>query len=759
MSNDPNILVLRDVEHRLREFLEKDENQVQTVHSATPRTGHVTEFADGVARISGLEDVRVGSRVLFPQSTVRAKNVDESEPVIYGMVVDIDEYDVGCLVFGEERFIKEADFVTLDAYKPLAQAGAGFRDGVDFHSIIDTERNGGSGEPVTIMVSDEMLGTVVDPLGHRLADDCSPGGNGTPWRGVAMPLERASLGIIHRQKIESPLLTGITAVDTMLPIGCGQRMLIIGDRSTGKTSIAVDTIKNQVDDNTISVYVAIGKKASEVKLLQNELVAEQGRKKLRYVIVAAMANDPAPLIYVAPFAGMAIAEYFRDIGKKVIIVFDDLTRHAAAYRQISLILKRPPGREAFPGDVFYLHSRLLERACQPGGEVLEVRLRTMIENNGKCAADLKLEEIYAPYFADGTDGIAKQLKATGSLTALPIIETKQSDYSAYIPTNVISITDGQVYLDSALFLEGQLPAVNVGISVSRVGTSAQPPFMKLVARKLRTSLASFRDQEKFAKYGVTDDAVQRTIRWGRVTLAMLKQGRNARPLLEQIVATFLVSVSPFNLVWENVHFFMDDYIPEPNEETLQNPKAFGEKIGGKKCPPINDVKGYVLKIMDLKTLEDHSPKEIPEELCYLDPLVYGISKPDTSMRDLVGNPVNNKDIEDMKMRLKQFVSFVKLTNGICIMDDQQLSLGGLLETCNLEFKKITFMFEEKPIEIELKEVDKNIQRDQLSKDDKEKLEKNEEENRSKVDHVKYLGLALLDIYARRFFTQKQATIV
>jgi len=399
--------------------------------------GEVIEIGDGVARVSGLENVMSSELVELPNG-------------IFGMALNLEDDNVGLVLFGETRLVKEGD---------LAKR---------------------TGRVVDVPVGDAMLGRVVNPLGQPID---GKGPIETPHK---LPIERKALGVMARQPVTEPLQTGVKAVDSMIPIGRGQRELIIGDRQTGKTAVAIDTIINQkythkTDNPVYCIYVAIGQKASTVASLVGELEANGAMEYT--TVVTANASDPAPMQYIAPYAGAAMGEYFRDGGKHALIVYDDLSKQAVAYRQMSLVLRRPPGREAFPGDVFYLHSRLLERAS-------------------KLSDDL----------------------GGGSLTALPIIETQEGDVSAYIPTNVISITDGQIYLETNLFNSGIRPAIDVGLSVSRVGGNAQIKAMKSVAGTLRLDLAQYRELEAFAKFGSDLD---------KSTMAQLIRGERMVEILKQ----------------------------------------------------------------------------------------------------------------------------------------------------------------------------------------------------------------------------------
>ncbi|MGY8781491.1 MAG: F0F1 ATP synthase subunit alpha [Fidelibacterota bacterium] len=416
----------------LREQIEKFDGSVDVAE-----VGEVIQVGDGVARVSGLENVMSSELVELPNG-------------VFGMALNLEEDNVGLVLFGESRLVKEGD---------LAKR---------------------TGRVVEVPVGSAMLGRIVNPLGQPID------GKGKIDTPHTLPIERKALGVMARQPVTEPLQTGIKAIDSMIPIGRGQRELIIGDRQTGKTAIAIDTIINQAythktDNPVYCIYVAIGQKASTVAALVQELEANGAMEYT--TVVAANASDPAPTQYIAPYSGAAMGEYFRDNGKHALIVYDDLSKQAVAYRQMSLVLRRPPGREAFPGDVFYLHSRLLERAS-------------------KLSDDL----------------------GGGSLTALPIIETQEGDVSAYIPTNVISITDGQIYLETNLFNSGIRPAIDVGLSVSRVGGNAQIKAMKSVAGTLRLDLAQYRELEAFAKFGSDLD---------KATLAQLTRGERMVEILKQ----------------------------------------------------------------------------------------------------------------------------------------------------------------------------------------------------------------------------------
>ena len=394
--------------------------------------GTVLEVGDGIARVFGLDNVQAGELVEFPGS-------------ITGMALNLQEDNVGVVIFGDDRGIKEGDEVKR------------------------TERI------AEIPVGEGLLGRVVDPLGNPID------GKGPIESSDTRLIETIAPGIVARKSVHQPMQTGLKAIDSMVPIGRGQRELIIGDRQTGKTAIAVDTIINQKGGDMICIYVGIGQKRSTMAQIVQRLENEGAMEHT--IVVSSTASEPAPLQFLAPYSGVSIGEYFRDQGKHVLCVYDDLSKQAVAYRQLSLLLRRPPGREAYPGDVFYLHSRLLERAC-------------------KLNDDL----------------------GAGSLTALPIIETQAGDVSAYIPTNVISITDGQIFLSTDLFNSGVRPAINVGLSVSRVGGAAQVKAMKQVAGTLRLDLAQYREKEAFAQFGSDlDQATQKQLARGQRLVEILKQ--------------------------------------------------------------------------------------------------------------------------------------------------------------------------------------------------------------------------------------------
>ena len=434
--------------------------------------GTVLEVSDGVARIYGLENAEANELLEFDNG-------------IKAVVMNLEEDNVGVVLLGPTDRIKEGDTVKR------------------------------TGRIASIQVGEGMLGRVINPLGETLDGFGLSGGETTE-----MPLERKAPGVIFRQPVNQPLQTGLKAIDAMIPIGRGQRELIIGDRQTGKTSIAIDTILNQKTNfdagkPVICIYVAIGQKGSTVAALVNTL-REKGAMDYT-IVVAATAADPAALQYFAPFAGAAIGEYFRDTGRDALVVYDDLSKQAVAYREVSLILRRPSGREAYPGDIFYLHSRLLERAAK-------------IINQQEVAEQMN----------DLPESLKGKVKGGGSLTALPIIETQAGDVSAYIPTNVISITDGQIFLETDLFNQGIRPAINVGISVSRVGGNAQVKAMKKVAGTLKIDQAQYRELEAFTQFGGDMDPVTaQTIDKGQKNTQLLVQPQySPMPVGEQIAILY-----------------------------------------------------------------------------------------------------------------------------------------------------------------------------------------------------------------------------
>ena len=462
-----------------KQIVESLQKQIQNFDAgaAVQEVGTVIEVGDGIARMSGLTECAAMEMLEFANGTT-------------GVALNLEEETVGAIVLGEYTGITEG---------------------------MQVKR---TGKILSVPVGEQMLGRVVNSLGE--AKD----GNGAITTKTTYPVEKIAPGVMKRQPVDTPVQTGIKAIDSMIPIGRGQRELIIGDRQTGKTAIAIDTIINQVKTgDMICVYVAIGQKESKVARIVNKL-EEAGAMPFTTVVVAG-ASDPAAMSYIAPYAGCAIGEYFMDQGKDVLVVYDDLTKQAWAYREISLLLRRPPGREAYPGDVFYLHSRLLERAARMSEE---------------CGG--------------------------GSLTALPIIETQAGDVSAYIPTNVISITDGQIFLETDLFYRGIRPALNVGVSVSRVGSAAQIKAMKKVAGTLRLELAQFRELEAFAQFATDlDEGTRKQIERGKRIVEVLKQGQyEPMDVAQQVAIIYAVTNGHMDEVpvenvgtWEAAyHAFLDE---------------------------------------------------------------------------------------------------------------------------------------------------------------------------------------------------------
>ncbi|MEM7102302.1 MAG: F0F1 ATP synthase subunit alpha [Bacteroidota bacterium] len=481
--------------------------------------GTVLQVGDGIARVYGLNNAQAGELVAFDNG-------------VQAIVLNLEEDNVGVVLLGSSEEIKEG------------------------HTVRRTKKI------ASINVGEEMLGRVVNPLGQPI-DGKGPIG-GTKYE---MPLERKAPGVIYRQPVSEPLQTGIKPIDSMIPIGRGQRELIIGDRQTGKTAIAIDTIINQKEfydkgEPVFCIYVATGQKASTVAQIARTL-EEYGAMPYT-VIVSASASDPAPLQFYSPFAGVAIGEYFRDTGRPALIVYDDLSKQAVSYREVSLLLRRPPGREAYPGDVFYLHSRLLERAAK-------------IIANDDIAKDMN----------DLPESLVKAdiVKGGGSLTALPIIETQAGDVSAYIPTNVISITDGQIFLESNLFNAGVRPAINVGISVSRVGGSAQIKSMKKVAGTLKLDQAQYRELEAFAKFGSDlDPATQAVLEKGKRNVEILKQPQYSPVSVEKQIAIIYLGTKgllmdvPVGKIQEFEDIFLTEMEAHHSEalETLRSGKLTDE---------------------------------------------------------------------------------------------------------------------------------------------------------------------------------------
>lgn len=475
----------------IRQQIEKYDQNVEVANIGT-----VLQVGDGIARVYGLDEVMAGELLEFEDKTI-------------GVALNLESDNVGVVLMGDGRDILEGSSVK------------------------------GTGRIAQIPVGDAFLGRVVDPLARPIDDKGEPASNGTRL------IESMAPGIIGRQSVCEPMQTGITAIDSMIPIGRGQRELIIGDRQTGKTAVALDTIINQKGQDVVCVYVAIGQKASSVAQVVSSL---QDKGALDYtIIVAANADSPATLQYIAPYTGAALAEYFMYKGKATLVIYDDLTKQAQAYRQMSLLLRRPPGREAYPGDVFYLHSRLLERAAKLNAEL-----------------------------------------GGGSMTALPIIETQAGDVSAYIPTNVISITDGQIFLSGDLFNSGIRPAINVGISVSRVGSAAQIKAMKQVAGKLKLELAQFAELEAFSQFASDlDKATQNQLARGQRLREILKQAQNSPIPVEEQTA----------IIYTGINGYLDDievskvaeFIRELREDLKNSKPEFGENVRStKKLEPASE---------------------------------------------------------------------------------------------------------------------------------------------------------------------------
>ena len=436
-----------EITNVIKEQIEKYVNKLETTE-----VGTVLQVGDGIARVHGLEKAMASELLEFPNG-------------VYGMVLNLEEDNIGVILLGDDVNIKEGDMVKS------------------------------TGKVVEVPVGDVFIGRVVNPLGQAID------GKRQVISDKYRPMERIAPGVIQRKGVDTPLQTGIKSIDVMIPIGRGQRELIIGDRQTGKSAIAIDTIINQKGQDVICIYVAIGQKASNVAKIMKTL--EEAGAMDYTVIVAANASDPAPLQYMAPYSGVAMGEEWMEQGKDVLIIYDDLSKHAVAYRAMSLLLKRPPGREAYPGDVFYLHSRLLERAARLSDEL-----------------------------------------GGGSITALPIIETQAGDISAYIPTNVISITDGQIYLETQLFNAGIRPAINAGLSVSRVGGAAQIKAMKKVAGSIRVELAQYRELEAFAQFGSDlDKSTKESLEQGKRVVEILKQKQYAPVSIEHQVLILYVAVN------------------------------------------------------------------------------------------------------------------------------------------------------------------------------------------------------------------------
>lgn len=460
----------------LRKQLSGFDNEADTYD-----VGTVLEVGDGIARVYGLSKVQAGELVELPDSK------DDNGNPVTGMVLNLEEDNVGIVLFGSANAVEEG------------------------HTVKRTN------DIASILVGEGLLGRVINPLGIPIDGKGNISGDT-----IKLPLERKAPGVIYREPVTEPLQTGLKSIDSLIPIGRGQRELIIGDRQTGKTAVAIDTIINQkatqdTDKPVYCIYVAVGQKGSTVANIR-KVLEDNGAMKYT-TIVAAPASTSAPLRYIAPFAGAAIGEYFRDTGRHALVIYDDLSKQAVAYRELSLLLKRPPGREAYPGDVFYLHSRLLERAAK-------------IIHDDEVAK--KMNNI--------PEELRPKVKGGGSLTALPVIETQAGDVSAYIPTNVISITDGQIFLDTDLFNQGIRPAIDVGTSVSRVGGSAQVKSMKKLSGTLKLDLAQYRELEAFAKFGSDLDAsTQAQLRKGERTVELLKQGEYQPLPVEQQIALLKIN--------------------------------------------------------------------------------------------------------------------------------------------------------------------------------------------------------------------------
>ncbi|HMB25938.1 MAG TPA: F0F1 ATP synthase subunit alpha [Patescibacteria group bacterium] len=464
-------------------------------HVSVEKAGQVIEVGDGIAKLTGLSEVMSSEMLDFGNG-------------IFGVALNLEEDTVGAMILGDWEKVKQGDKVKS------------------------------TGRILEVPVGEHLIGRVVDPLGKALDN------KGKISSDKFYPVEKIAPGVLAREEVHEPVQTGIKAVDSMIPVGRGQRELIIGDRQTGKTAIAIDTIINQKDKDLICVYVAVGQKESKIAQIKERLEKEGAMDHT--IIVLAGASKPSSLSYIAPFAGSAIAEYFMDQGKDVLVVYDDLSKHAVAYREISLLLRRPPGREAYPGDVFYLHSRLLERAAKL---------------NKDCGG--------------------------GSITALPIIETQAGDISAYIPTNVISITDGQIFLESDLFHQGVRPAVNVGLSVSRVGSKAQIKAMKKVAGKLRLDVAQYRELAAFAQFGSDlDEQTKAQIEKGKRIIEILKQNQYKPISVEKQVVIIYAAVNGIldNVKVEKVKEFeqgLYKYLEHSAKDllmTIKEKDSFDEKL-------------------------------------------------------------------------------------------------------------------------------------------------------------------------------------
>ncbi len=519
-------------------------------------TGMVISAGDGIARLYGLQNAQAGELLEFPHG-------------VKGLVLNLEEDNVGVALFGEVHKVKEGDVGRRTG--KIAQVPAGRA----------------------------LLGRVVNALGEPID------GKGPIETTEFRRVELKAPGIIGRQPVKEPLQTGIKAIDALTPIGRGQRELIIGDRQTGKTAIILDTILNQKETGVVCIYVAVGQKRSTVAQIV-DLLERNGAMDYT-IVVAATASELAPMLYLAPYAGCAMGEYYRDNGEHAVIFYDDLTKQAQAYRQLSLLLRRPPGREAYPGDVFYAHSRLLERAAKmaeeyvlvkagaPAGDETPVAGTTrFVGPLGKHAAEAKAKEL-------GVE-VRRVKKSGGSLTALPVIETQAGDVSAYIPTNVISITDGQIYLEPDLFYKGIRPAVNAGLSVSRVGGNAQVKAMKKVAGPLRLQIAQFRELEAFAQFASDlDPATRRQLDRGYRLVEILKQPQSKPLPIEKQILILFVATATEDFVMEyptsalrrfevELYDFMDNRHPEIMTE-IKEKKDLADELRGKVVAAVNEFKG------------------------------------------------------------------------------------------------------------------------------------------------------------------------
>ena len=491
---------IEEISQIIRKQVEDYDKQIEVTESGT-----VITSSDGTARVFGLENAMQGELLAFPNE-------------VYGLVLNLEEDNVGCALLGDAHLVSEGDVVRR------------------------------TGRIASVPVGEGLIGRVVNALGQPID------GLGPIAATENRPVDIKAPGIIARQSVSEPLQTGLKALDALVPIGRGQRELIIGDRKTGKTAVAIDAIINQKDTDVYCIYVAIGQKQSTVAQVVETLRKHDAMKYT--IVVSATASESAPLQYLVPYVGCTMGEYFRDNGKHVLIIYDDLSKQAVAYRQLALLLRRPPGREAYPGDVFYLHSRLLERAAKmredwiivdsdaPEGTSTGVDGKVYAGSRGKEEAEKAAKEKGASY------KVIKHPKTGGSLTALPIIETQAGDVSAYIPTNVISITDGQIFLDTDLFNAGTRPAINVGISVSRVGGAAQIKAMKQVAGTLRITLSNYRELAGFAQFGSDLDAeTQEIIANGQRLTEILKQGQQVPMAVEKQIM----------IIYAATHGFLKEY--------------------------------------------------------------------------------------------------------------------------------------------------------------------------------------------------------